>query len=378
MIVVDGFLVARHGGPYNFALSGSACRPCNFPPSHPAHEHAQPEAWAEEKNAITSSIGDLRIPPSLIMQPLISVIIPAFNAAASIDATLDSVLRQTYENFEIIVVDDGSEDETAAKVERFASRGPRITLVRQHRGGIAAARNLAIERSGGEFVAPLDADDLWHPRKLELQVRSLEAAPPSVALCYCWWRNIDSRGRVLYPGPRWREEGRVFERLLAVNFVGCASIPLIRRGPLVRTGGYSADLRRANGEGCEDWDLYLRLAEDYELRVVPEVLVSYRSHEQSVSSDLQTMQRSHELLLARICQRHPNMAEATLAQSRSNLSLHLAGVQFKQSDFLGTSRWVLRAFRLHPATTVRFLATSAPTILGGFLRNNRGAATPTS
>jgi glycosyltransferase involved in cell wall biosynthesis len=312
------------------------------------------------------------------MQPLVSVIVPAFDAAATIDETLDSVLRQTYGNFDVLVVDDGSEDDTAAKVERFASRDSRISLVRQHQCGIAAARNLAIERSSGEFVAPLDADDLWHPRKLELQVRCLEAAPASVALCYCWWRNIDSRGRVLYPGPRWREEGRVFDRLLAVNFVGCASIPLIRREPLVRAEGYSADLRRANGEGCEDWDLYLRLAEDYELRVVPEILVSYRSQEQSISSDLQTMQRSHELLLARVCDRHPDVAEATLAQSRSNLSLHLAGVQFKQSDFLGTSRWVLRAFRLHPATTVRFLAKSAPTILGGFLRNTCGGVTATS
>jgi glycosyltransferase involved in cell wall biosynthesis len=127
------------------------------------------------------------------MHPRVSVIVPAFNAATSIEETLDSVLRQTYENFDVVVDDDGSEDDTAAKVECFAARDPRITLVRQHQSGIAAARNLAIERSSGELVAPLDADDLWHPRKLELQVRSLEAAPPSVALCYCWWQNIDER-----------------------------------------------------------------------------------------------------------------------------------------------------------------------------------------
>jgi hypothetical protein len=158
----------------------------------------------------------------------------------------------------------------------------------------------------------------------------------------------------------------VFERLLAMNFVGCASIPLFRREPLVRAGGYSADLRRANGEGCEDWDLYLRLTENHEVSVLPQYLVCYRSHERSISSHLETMRRSHELMLARVRQRHPDIAEATFARSRSNLSLHLAGVQFKQSDFVGTSRWVLRAFRLHPAATVRFLATSAPTILGGF------------
>jgi glycosyltransferase involved in cell wall biosynthesis len=304
------------------------------------------------------------------MQPRVSVIVPAFNAAASIGETLESVLRQTYENFDVVVVDDGSEDDTAARVECFAMRDPRISLVRQqHQRGIAAARNLAIERSKGEFVAPLDADDLWDPRKLELQVRSLQAAPPSVAFCYCWWRNVDARGRFLYRGPRWRKTGRVFERLLTLNFIGCASIPLIRREPLVRVGGYSEDLRRANGEGCEDWNLYLRLAEDHEVTLAPEFLVSYRSHEKSISSHLDTMRRSHELLLTGVRERHPEIPEANFAQSRSNLCLYFAGVQFKQSNFLGTSRWVLRAFRLHPATTVGFLAKSAPTILGGFLRH---------
>jgi glycosyltransferase involved in cell wall biosynthesis len=155
------------------------------------------------------------IPPDVIMKPRVSVIIPAFNAASSIAETLESVLRQTYENFDVVVVDDGSEDDTAARVECFATRDPGISLVRrQDQRGIAAARNLAIERSKGEFVAPLDADDLWDPRKLELQVRSLQAAPASAAFCYCWWRNVDSRGRSIYPGPRWRETGRVFERLL--------------------------------------------------------------------------------------------------------------------------------------------------------------------
>src|SRR5687767_8086677 len=91
----------------------------------------------------------------------VSVIIPAFNAGASIDETLDSVLRQTYRDFEVLVVDDGSDDDTPARVAAFAARDPRVVLLRQQRGGVAAARNLAISRSRGELVAPLDADDLW-------------------------------------------------------------------------------------------------------------------------------------------------------------------------------------------------------------------------
>ena len=296
------------------------------------------------------------------------MIIPAFNAAGSIGETLDSVLAQSFADFDVTVVDDGSSDDTAAVVERRAAVDPRIALVRRENAGVAAARNLAIERSRGAYVAPLDADDLWDAEKLALQVAALEAASSAVAFCYCWWRNVDSGGRALYPGPRWRVEGHAFERLLAVNFVGSASIPLIRREALSRVGGYSERLRRENGQGCEDWDLYLRLAERHEVRVVPRVLVSYRSHGASMSSNLESMRRSHELVLADVRRRRPDVAESTFARSRSNLSLHLAGVQFKRNDLVGTWRWTLEAFRLHAPTAISFLAASAPTILGGFLR----------
>ena len=298
----------------------------------------------------------------------VSVIIPAFNAGASIDETLDSVLRQTYRNFEVLVVDDGSDDDTPARVAAFAARDSRVALLRQRRGGVAAARNFAISRSRGELVAPLDADDLWHPRKLERQVQSLADAPASVALSYCWWQNVDSAGKMLYDGPRWRVEGRVFEQLLAINFVGSASIPLIRRGPLVEAGGYNERLRRDGGQGCEDWDLYLRLAERYELRVVPERLVSYRSHDRSMSSDLETMRRSHELVLADVRRRHAEIPDATFARSRANMCLYLSGVQLKRGEVRGWWEWLRRAVGFHPTATFRFVAASVPTILRGALR----------
>jgi glycosyltransferase involved in cell wall biosynthesis len=149
------------------------------------------------------------------MRPHVSVIVPAFNAAASIEETLDSVLGQTYENFDVVVVDDGSQDDTAVKVGRLAARDPRITLVRQNQSGIAAARNLAIERSSGELVAPLDADDLWHPRKLELQVRTLEAAPPSVAFLSAAWRLAGALGLPALPARAFLRLCRVVRRGVA-------------------------------------------------------------------------------------------------------------------------------------------------------------------
>jgi glycosyltransferase involved in cell wall biosynthesis len=101
--------------------------------------------------------------------PLVSVIVPAFNAATTLAEALGSALAQTYKNIEILVVDDGSTDATAAIAREFAAADGRVSLVRRSNGGIAAARNSGIAVSKGAYIAPLDADDLWHPTKIEKQ-----------------------------------------------------------------------------------------------------------------------------------------------------------------------------------------------------------------
>ena len=105
---------------------------------------------------------------------LVSVIVPAFDAAADIRQTLNSVLAQTYQEIEVIVVDDGSSDGTSAMVEEFVNRDPRFQLVRQSNAGVGAARNTAIRKARGKYIAPLDADDFWFPEKLEKQVACIE------------------------------------------------------------------------------------------------------------------------------------------------------------------------------------------------------------
>src|SRR3981081_1852732 len=107
------------------------------------------------------------------MLPLVSVLIPAFNAEETVADTLRSVRAQSYRNLEIIVVDDGSRDNTARIVSQFESEDSRIRLIEQANSGVAAARNAAPAASSGSLIAPLDADDLWHPQKIELQVNNL-------------------------------------------------------------------------------------------------------------------------------------------------------------------------------------------------------------
>jgi glycosyltransferase involved in cell wall biosynthesis len=108
------------------------------------------------------------------VKPLVSVIIPAFDAADHISQALNSALSQTYEAIEVIVVDDGSSDATSSIVEEFVRRDTRVRLIRQNNAGVGAARNTAIEESRGEYIAPLDADDFWFPQKLEKQVACME------------------------------------------------------------------------------------------------------------------------------------------------------------------------------------------------------------
>src|SRR5262249_3226700 len=119
--------------------------------------------------------------------PLVSVIVAAYNAERYIEETCLSVLGQTYTPLELVVVDDGSTDRTGAIVSALTASDPRVHLIHQTNSGVAAARNRAIAAARGEFIAPLDADDLWHSTKIERQVRRLQECGPETGLVYCWW-----------------------------------------------------------------------------------------------------------------------------------------------------------------------------------------------
>src|SRR5579864_8402353 len=126
---------------------------------------------------------------------LVSVIIPAYNAERFLRYTLASAQAQTYEHVEIIVVDDGSTDSTVDIALAAAAADKRVRVLRQENLGVAAARNRALGESRGDFIAPLDADDVWHPQNLALQVAALKVARSTTAVSYAWSVVIDERGR---------------------------------------------------------------------------------------------------------------------------------------------------------------------------------------
>jgi len=162
-------------------------------------------------------------------RPLVSAIIPAFNAAAVIERTVGSVIAQTYPAMEILVVDDGSTDETSSIVKNLATDDSRIRLLQQENKGVSAARNLGIKYARGKYIAPLDAGDIWLPEKIEKQVEVFRASPATVGLVYTQSVLIFEEGKPsVYPKGR-KEEGSVFISLLLGNFLQNGSAPLIRR-----------------------------------------------------------------------------------------------------------------------------------------------------
>src|SRR5207248_406310 len=192
-------------------------------------------------------------------RPPISVVIATFNQAAYLGETLESVLRQSYPEVEIIVVDDGSTDATPAVAERY---GGRIRYVRQENAERGAARNAGLRLAHGAFVAFLDSDDVWLPHKLEREAAVL-IAQPDVAVVYSDVELIDAAGRRLGASPRPSFHGHIAAQLIRWNFL-MLSATLARAEAVRAAGGFSEDRRlaavlRHDAPRALDWR-YLRTA----------------------------------------------------------------------------------------------------------------------
>jgi glycosyltransferase involved in cell wall biosynthesis len=277
----------------------------------------------------------------------VSVIVPAFDAAANIRQTLNSVLAQTYQEIEVIVVDDGSSDATSAIAEEFGARDPRFHLIRQSNAGVGAARNTAIRKAGGKYIAPLDADDLWVPEKLEKQVACMEQRGNEAGLVYCWSRLFDKHGiflRNLDP----LAEGRLRQTMVFSNIVGNASVPLFRATALEKVGLYLTRADQGGAQGCEDWDLHLRIAEAFSVYVVPEFLVGYRQTNSSMSAQTEGMAASFTVVLRRSRQRNGDLSPAIFRRSAGNFYLCLAWTSYHWGHYKWCLRHLKEAIRANP------------------------------
>ena len=205
-------------------------------------------------------------------QPLVSVIVPCYKQAHLVSQTLDSVLNQSYKNWECIVVNDGSPDNTSEVVNKYVSKDSRFHLLEQENQGLAMSRNNGIRASNGKYILPLDSDDLIEPTYIEKAVKYHEENPDTKVV-YCKADRFDQKSEV------WNLEPYSFEKELWQNCIFCTA--MYKRSDYEKTSGYNPNMKG----GYEDWDFWLSLLnEDSIVIQLDEILFHYRFKKNSMVS----------------------------------------------------------------------------------------------
>jgi teichuronic acid biosynthesis glycosyltransferase TuaG len=216
-------------------------------------------------------------------RPLFSVIIPAYNAENFIQEALDSVKNQTFLDYEIVIVDDGSKDSTPRQVMSWAEKNLqlKLTLLRQENKGIGGARNSGVREARGQYIAFLDADDIWMERKLDIVAQCLARSPDIDLICHDEWlyENGRNKHRFIY-GPYVAYKDLLFKK----NCIS-TSATVVRREKILEVGLFSEDLRF---NGVEDYDFWLRLAKSgARIEYLHEILGAYRVHGRGITSKIE-------------------------------------------------------------------------------------------
>jgi glycosyltransferase involved in cell wall biosynthesis len=216
--------------------------------------------------------------------PTVSVVIPAYNQAQYLTEAIQSVLAQTYRDFEIIVVDDGSTDDTPIVAKQFSDA---VRYVRQDNQGLAGARNTGIHQAQGKYIGLLDSDDQWLPAFLETMMALIEQHPDATVY-YCYAQFMDANGQDLPQTTRCQgvPTNALNDTLLRANFI-IPSTVVLRRSVVEAAGLFDQTLR-----SCEDWDLWIRLVPKHTFINRPECLVRYRVHGNSLSGNVAGMQQA--------------------------------------------------------------------------------------
>jgi len=273
--------------------------------------------------------------------PIVSVVIVTYNKADTVGTAIESVLHQTYQDFEILVVDDGSTDGT---VDRVRAYGNRVRLFQKTNEGTGSARNLGIAEARGQYVAFLDGDDLWLPAKLASQMAVFEREPDVIAVqcsAYC----VNDALEVLEVRACDPRRDALLNFLLWDNLPAFASAVVVRKECLIAVGGFGTDLVASS-----DWDMAVRLARRGTLRSVPEFLVLYRQYPGNQSHDIdihvEAGVRSRTRFFA-----DPTLDPAIRAKESwvwARFYAMLAGGYFHKHHWTKSVHWAWKAVRTSP------------------------------
>lgn len=299
-------------------------------------------------------------------QPIFTIVIPCYNAARFLDATLASVAAQSCKEWELILVDDGSTDTSVAIARRFAEHETRMQVIQANHGGVSAARNLGIRMARGKYLAFLDADDLWHPDKLSAHLRHLESRP-EVGVSFCRAQFMTADGSLTAVRSSGRIHGLRPAHFLYENPTTTTSALVVWREVFEQVGGFDESM--SYSEDLE-WLVRVRCRSAWEIEGIDDALTFYRASDTGLSSRLEKMQQGWETLVEHIrayapdlIAQHYTLARAThlryLARRTLRLSLPAAvGWDFMRRAI--ASDW--RVLLVQPQR-------SLPTLAGVFMRH---------
>lgn len=295
------------------------------------------------------------------MRPTVSINLCCYNSEKFLEETLQSIFMQTYKDWELVVINDGSKDSSEKIIQKYMAEGWPIIYHYQNNAGLGRARNMAIELSNGEFIAIIDHDDLWHPEKLEKQM-PLFNERPLVGLTYTNANRLNMNGHIhLHSDYAPMHRGRVLLQLLLRDFVICSTI-VVRRAILDQVGWFDPDFIQV-----EEYDLMIRIAERYEFEYIEEPLATWRIHSQNSSWDAYRMQEELIILMHRELIRMPQL-RSELGQILTRLKLCglscTPGCAFlMQGRFMDAYRWyggIRKILRALPRVMALYLLSFFP------------------
>lgn len=276
------------------------------------------------------------------MAETVSVVIPTYNFGSFIADAITSVLAQTHPAAEIIVVDDGSTDDTESIVRKFSEN---VRYIKQENAGVCAARNLGVAESCGKYIAFLDADDAWLPDKIEKQVAKF-ARDDGIGLVHCGMKEFDSESGDTLQLHLEGGEGWVAQRIALWEkpVIGPPSSIMVRREVIDEVGGF--DTRLKNGE---DWEFCLRVARKYKVGFVAEVLVNYRNHGDNATKNIDEMERSTLVAWAKAFDTSDDNFLRLKRRSYANLHKVLAGSYLQSGQYGGFVRNLIKSLWFKPS-----------------------------
>ena len=286
----------------------------------------------------------------------VSVVIPAYNNADLTVQTVESVLNQTYKNIEVIVVDDGSTDNTG---ERLVSYADRIKYVHKKNGGASSARNLGIRLATGEYIGLLDCDDMYLPQKIEKSVDYLERNP-DFSFIHTPGRFIDKEGKPsrTYPFFKRRQVGWIAKRLLSRSYI-CNSTVVVRKACFEKVGFFDESIFIP-----ADWDMWLRLAENYKAGYIDEPLTLYRESGRYTLTHLEQSKREGLVVLEKAFRRNPELSSHFKDRLISNIYFWNGFNYLKINDFCKAKNELVSSIRKDMFNLKAVLCLTATAALG--------------